>query len=201
MVWVILSLTSKRKNNNDPIIRDIGVDAAKIVIEDIGWYIPHCTLSLENQLIMMDQILNKDPTELYYMERIVFRKDVNSNKNWTFDLGNSGESTPTFVKVEFQTRNKIDSQTHDNAIFDRLPISNAVCKIGSEKYPVDGIGCDYDRDNYREAYQETENFYRLHTKTNLLRPFIDLHKFRTKYNFYVFDLSKQNDNTASHLLY
>ena len=97
-------------------------------------------------------------------------------------MGNSGESTPTFVIVGFQARNKIDSQTHDNAIFDRLPISNDVGKIGSENYPVDGLECDYDRDNYREAYQEIENFYRLHTETNLLRPFIDLHKFRTNYN-------------------
>ena len=86
---------------------------------------------------------------------------------------------------------------HDNAIFDRLPLSNAVCKIGSENYPVDGIECDYDRDNYREAYQEIENFYRLYTETNVLRPFIDLHKFRTNYNSYVFDLSKQKDHIAS----
>ena len=58
--------------------------------------------------------------------------------------------------------------------------------MGSEKYPVDGIECHYDRDNYREAYQEKENFYRLHTETNLLRLFIDLHKFRTKYKMHKF---------------
>ena len=102
-----------------------------------------------------------------------------------------GKSTPIFVLVGFQARIKIDSQTHDNAIFNRLPISNAVCKIGSERFPVDGIECDYDRDNYREALQEKGNFYWLKSETNLLRPFIDLHKFRTNYNFYVFDLSKQ----------
>ena len=121
------TLTLKRNNNNDPIIRNNRVDALKIVIKDIGWHIPHYTPSLENQQIMMNQLLNKDPTELYYMERNIFRKDVNTDNNWTFDLGNSGESTPTFVIVGFQTRDKIDSQTHDIAIFDCLPISNAVC--------------------------------------------------------------------------
>ena len=191
------SLTLKRNNNNDPIIRDNVVDAAKINIKDISWYIPHYIPSMENQLLVMDQILDKDPTELYYMERIVFRKDVNTNNNWTFELGNSGESTPTFVIVGFQARNKIDSQTHDNAIFDRLPVSNAVCKIGSEKYPDDGIECDYDRDKYDQAYSEIENFYLLKSETNLLNPFIDLHKFRINYNFYVFDSSKQKDNIAS----
>ena len=37
----------------------------------------------------------------------------------------------------------------------------------------------------------------LKSETNLLNPFIDLHKFRTNFNFYVFDLSKQKDNIAS----
>ena len=191
------TLTLKRNNNNDPIIRDNGVDASKKYIKDISWYIPHYVPNLENQQLVMDQILDKNPTELYYMERIVFRKDVNTNNNWTFELGSSGDSTPSFIIFGFQARNKIDSQTHDNAIFDRLPISNAVCKIGSEKYPDNGIECDYDRDKYDQAFSEIENFYLLKSETNLLNPFIDLHKFRTSYNFYVFDLSKQKDNIAS----
>ena len=191
------SLTLKRNNYNNPIIRDNGVDAAKIVIKDIGWYISHYVPSLENQQLVMDQILDKDPTEILYTERVDFRKDVNTNNNWTFELGNSGESTPTFVTVGFQARNKMDSQTHDNATFDKLPISNAVCKIGSEKYPVDGIECDYDRDKYDQAYSEIENFYLLKRESNLLNPFNNLHKFRTIYNFNVFDLSKQKDNIAS----
>ena len=66
---------------------------------------------MENQQKMKDQLLNKDPTELFHNERVVFRKDVYPNIIWTFDLGNSGESTHTFVIVGFQARNKIDSQT------------------------------------------------------------------------------------------
>ena len=90
-------------------------------------------------------------------------KNVNTNNNWTFELKSSGGSyrgmdSPTFVIVGFQVRKKIDSQTHNNATFDRLPISNAVCKIGSEKYPDDGIECDYDSDKYDQAYSEIEFF-------------------------------------------
>ena len=60
--------------------------------------------------------------------------------------------------MDFKLETKIDSQTHDNAVFDQIPISNAVCKMGSDKYPDDGIECDYDRDKYDQAYSETENF-------------------------------------------
>ena len=55
---------------------------------------------------------------MIYIERIVFRKDLNTNNKWTFDLGNSVEPTPTFVIVGFQVTEQIDSQTHDNAMFD-----------------------------------------------------------------------------------
>ena len=191
------TLNLKRNNDDDVIIRANAVDAAKINIKDIAWYIPHYVPSIENQQLILDQILNKDPTELHYIERIVYRKDVNTNNNWTFELGSSGESTPNFIIVGFQARNKSNSQTHDNAIFDRLPISSAVCKIGSEKYPDDEIECDYDRDKYDQAYYEIENFYSLKSETNILNPFIDLNKFRTNYNFYVFDLSKRKDNFDS----
>ena len=191
------SLTLKRNNNNDPIFRDNGVDAAKINIKDISWYIPHYVRSLENQQLVMDQILDNDPTELFYTERTVYRKVVNTKNNWTFELGNSGESTPSFIIVGFQARNKIESQRHNNAIFYRLPISNANCKIGSEKHPDVGIEWDYDRDKYDPAYSGLENFSLLKSESNLLNPFIDLHNFRTNYNVYVFDLSKQKDNIAS----
>ena len=83
------TLTLKRNSSNDVVFRTNGVDAAKVVVKDISWYIPHYVPSLENQQLVLNQILNKDPTELYYTERTVFRNDVNTNNNWTFELGNS----------------------------------------------------------------------------------------------------------------
>ena len=122
------TLTLKRNTNNDVIIRGAGVDAAKVVVKGISWYIPHYVPSLENQQLVLNQTLNKDPTELFYTERTIVRKNVNTNNNWTFELGTSGKSTPTFVIAGFQARNKSDSQRHDNATFDRLPVSSAFVK-------------------------------------------------------------------------
>ena len=90
------TLTLKRNNNKDPITRTTAVDAAKVVVKDISCIFHiHYVPSIENQQLVLNQILNEGPTELYYTERTVFRKDVNTNNNWTFELGNSGESTPT----------------------------------------------------------------------------------------------------------
>ena len=79
------TLTLKRNTNNDAILRGNTVGATKVVVKDISWSIPHYVPNLENQKLVMDQILNKDPTELHYIERVVFRKDVNTNSNWTFE--------------------------------------------------------------------------------------------------------------------
>ena len=78
-----------------------------------------------------------------------------------------------------------------------MSVPNAVFEIRSEKHPEEGIECDYDRDKYHQAYSEIENFHQSKSETNLLNPFIDLHKFRRIYSFYVFDLSKQKDHIAS----
>ena len=81
------------------IIRDNAIVVAKKDINDDVWYIPHYVHSMENQHIGMKQTLDKDPTELCYTERNVFRKDVNTNINWTFELGNSGDSTQPQIKL------------------------------------------------------------------------------------------------------
>ena len=67
------TLTLKRNICNDAIKRGAVVDAAKIVVNDISRFIPHYVPSLENQQLVLNQISNKDPTELFYTERDVFR--------------------------------------------------------------------------------------------------------------------------------
>ena len=57
---------------------------------------------MENQHLVMKQLLEKEPTELYYIERTVYRKDISTNNNWTFEFGNSRESRPTHVIGGFQ---------------------------------------------------------------------------------------------------
>ena len=68
------TLTLKRNNNDDLLIRDNGVDTAKIVIKDIGWYIPHLVPSLENQQLVMDQILDKIQLNFFIPKELFLEK-------------------------------------------------------------------------------------------------------------------------------
>ena len=64
------------------------VNVAKIKIIAIEWCVPHYTPSLEQQTILSNQILKKIPTELQYVERNVFMKEVSTQFLWSFELGN-----------------------------------------------------------------------------------------------------------------
>ena len=70
------TLTLKRNNNNDPIIHANAVDAAKIDINIFGWYNQNYTPSMENQQLVMEQILDKSPTELFTLSEVSLEKMV-----------------------------------------------------------------------------------------------------------------------------
>ena len=61
------------------------INNAKIKIKSIDWYVPHYTPSLAQEKILMDQIVKKMPTELRYLEKSVFMKEINTQKLWTFE--------------------------------------------------------------------------------------------------------------------
>ena len=84
----------------------------------------------------MKQIVDKTPTELEYVKRSVFMKQVNTQKLWTFELGTQeGKNIPTWVSVVFQQRDRRDSPNLNNDTFYRPHLTNAQCITGREKYP------------------------------------------------------------------
>ena len=80
-------LTLTRNKDESVIDKVAGIAEARIKIDHIHWYVPHYTPSMSQQGIMSKQILNKTPTELSYIERSVFMKQVNNQNVWNFELG------------------------------------------------------------------------------------------------------------------
>ena len=79
-------LTLTRNKGEAVIDKANGIAEARIEIDHIHWYVPHYTPSMQQQAIMSKQILNKTPTELRYVERSVFMKQVNNQNFWNFEL-------------------------------------------------------------------------------------------------------------------
>ena len=69
------------RNKDEAVIDKVaGIADARIKGAHFHWYVPHYTLSIQQQNILFNQIKNKTPTELKYVERSVFLKEVNNQK-------------------------------------------------------------------------------------------------------------------------
>ena len=150
------------------------------IIDDISLYVPHYTPSISNQKILWEPTTSKAPTELTYIKRSTYMKDVTTEKNWTFELGvGDGVDIHIYVIVGFVQRDQFNQQYQNNDTFYRPSVVNAQCIIGSEKVPDAGINCNYSIDKYSQAYGEIVSCFRHLAKIITLQPYFT-QKF---YNF------------------
>ena len=129
-------LTLTGNSDNAVLNKDNATNIGKIKINSIEWYEPHYTPSFDQQTVLSYQIVKKIPTELHYVERSVFMKEVNTQNLCTFQVGTEEAIIlPTWTKISFQQRDRQDSQNLNNDTFYLLPLTSAQCIIGTEKYP------------------------------------------------------------------
>ena len=121
--------------------KTVGIADPRIRIDQIHWYVPHYTPSIEPQGILSKHILSKTPTELRYVERPVFMKEVNNENLWNFEMGiQESINCPIWTIIGFQHKNLQDSQNLNNDTFCRLPVTSAAqCIIETEENPDGGI--------------------------------------------------------------
>ena len=199
-------LTLTRNNDDAVIDKAGGIADARIRIDHIHWYVPHYTPSIQQQSTSSKQILSKTPTELRYVQRSVFMKEVNNQNLWNFELGShENMNVPISIIIGFQKRDRQDSQNLNTDTFCRLPVVSAQCIIGTEKYPDAGILLNYEDDDYSKGYHQIKEAFKDLTKDEILQPYISDDNFRTSndaandigYNLYVFDIRYQKNFTNS----
>ena len=128
----ILSLTGN--TDNAVLNKDNAVNNGKIKINASEWYVPHYTPSLDEYTKLMTQIKIKTPTNLYYPERSVFMKEVNTQIFSTFELGTQeGDNVRIWIIVSFQQSDRQLDQNLNNDTFCRPPVISAQSIIGTEK--------------------------------------------------------------------
>ena len=153
----------------------------------------------------MNQIKKNTPTQLNYIERSVFLKEVNTQNLWTFELGTQeGINVPIWIFVAFQQNDRQNDQNLNNDTFCRPLVISAQCIIGTEKYPDSGILLNYNDDDHSQGYGQIREAFKALTKDDLLQPYISNPDFRSSnngdnigYNIYVFDIQYQKNFESS----
>ena len=117
--------------------KDNSINNARTKIIAIEWYVPQYTPSNPQQGILLEQILSKTPTELQYLQRSVFMKEVNTQNLWTFQLGKQERrNNRNWIFDGFDQRDGQGSQYFSNDTFHRPPVTSTQTLIGTEKYPT-----------------------------------------------------------------
>ena len=193
-------LTLTRNSDNAVLNKVNAINNGRIKINAIEWYVPHYTPSMQQQSILSKRILNKTPTEINYLERSVFMKEVNTQNVWTFELGTQeGINIPTWIFAAFQQNDRQHDQNLNNDTFVRLPVISAQFIIGTERYPDSGNLLNYD-DDYSQGYGQIKEAFKALTKDDILQPYITEDDFRSSnegnnvgYNIYAFDIRYQKN--------
>ena len=112
------------RNKEDAVLQKTAALAdARIKIYQIHWYVPHYTPFIQQQGISSKQILSKTPTELRYVERSVFTKEVKNQNLWNFELGNQESmNIPIWIIIGFLQQDRQDPQNLNKDSFCRLPV-------------------------------------------------------------------------------
>ena len=164
-----LALT--RNSDNAVLNKADATNLGKVKINAIEWYVTHYTASMSQQAVLSNQIVNRIPTELQYIERSVFMKEVNTQNLWNFELRTQeGINVPIWIIIGFQQQDRQNSQNENNDTFYRPSVTSPQCIIGTEKYPDSGILLNYDEDDYNQGYGQIKEAFRALTKDDILQP-------------------------------
>ena len=153
-------LTLTRNTDNAVLNRDNAVNNAQIKINSIALYITRFTPSILQQAFLFKHTTSKTPTELQYVERSVYMKEVNTQKYWSFELGTQeGINVPIWIVVGFQKRDRLHSQNLNNDTFYRSPVSSCQCINGTERYHYTSILLNHDDDDYSQRYEQIKKAF------------------------------------------
>ena len=198
-------LTLIRNTDNAVLNKAAATNNAKVKINSNDWYVPHYSPNLEEYNKLMHQFKKNTPTLLHYPERSVFKKEVNTQNLWTFELGTQeGISLPIWIFVAFQQNVRQNDQDLKNDTFCRPLVTSAQCTIGTEKYPNSGIFLNCNDDDYSQGYGQIKEAPKALTKDKILQPYISEHDFSSSnddndiaYNIYASDIGYQKHFESS----
>ena len=188
-----LSLT--RTHEHDAIYRAAGVDAGKIVLSKIAWFMPHVMPADKDKMELYKIIERKEKVSVGY--RMIQCTNISVPQSISFSWRLSVKSSPEvprFIIVGFQTERNND-QTKNNTQFDNLNIKNIYVMLNSNRYPTLDYNLNFPTQKIGRAYGDVAEFRSKFFNINELisNPCISAFEYKNLYPLFLFDVSKQSE--------
>ena len=188
-------LTLTRTSNDNAIFRTGAVDAGRIVLERIRWFMPHVIPS-DAYRLQLDKIIEKKekiPVG-YRMLQCDSSQVPEGQKTFTWRLGvKSSPDIPRFIIVGFQSITA--DQTTNPAIFNHLFVRNIYVTLNAKRYPDTDYDNDFSANQYSRIYGDTALFRKKFFNMDELVSNCGINPpdFKSLYPLYLFDVSKQSE--------
>ena len=188
-----LSLT--RTHEHDAIFRANGVDAGKIVLSKVAWFMPHVMPADEDKMELYKIIERKEKVSVGY--RMIQCTSISvpqvNSFSWRLSVKSSPE-VPRFIIIGFQT-GRNNNQEQNNTTFDNLNIKNIYVMLNSNRYPALDYDLDFPSQKIGRAYGDVAEFRSKFFNINELisNPCIGVYEYKNLYPLFLFDVSKQSE--------
>ena len=189
------TLTLTRDQDNNAIFRLAAVDAGKIRLDEISWYMPHVIPADKDKMELYKIIEKKEKLPVGYRMLQCDFAPVPQTTSFTWRLAvKSSPEVPRFILVGFQT-NKHNRQEGNPAVFDNVRVKNIYVTLNSTRYPEVDYDISFDRNQFSRVYGDAALFRSKFFNMNELvsNPNITPSDYKNLYPLFLFDVSKQSE--------
>ena len=196
------NLTLTRNNDNDTIFRYGGdahgagaVDAGKIVLSKISWFMPHVTPTDSNKMELYKIIERKEKLPVGYRMIQCDTASIPQTLSFSWRLSvKSSPEVPRFIIVGFQ-REKTNDQTKNISTFNNVNVSNIHAMLNSIKYPTADYNISFLAQKFSRVYGDAAEFRsKFYNMDELISsPNINPVDFKSLYPLFLFDVSKKSE--------
>ena len=188
-----LSLT--KTHDHDAIYRANGVDAGKITLSKIAWFMPHVMPADRDKMELYKIIERKEKVSVGYrmIQCTSISVPQHNSFSWRLSVKSSPE-VPRFIIIGFQTERN-NNQEENNSRFDNLSIKNIYVMLNSNRYPALDYDIDFPTQKIGRAYGDVSEFRSKFFNINELisNPCISAYDYKNLYPLFLFDVSKQSE--------
>ena len=189
------TLTLTRDNNDNAIFRDNAVNAGKVTLIKISWYMPKVIPADKEKMEIFKIIEKKEKLPVAYrmIQCATAQITQTPSFNWRLSVKSSPE-VPRFIVVGFQT-NKNNNQVTNPAIFDHVGVKSIHCTLNSVRYPKTDYKISFDRFQFSRVYGDAALFRTKFFNMNemISNPNFTPAEYKDLYPLFVFDVSKQSE--------
>ena len=177
------TLTFTRDNDNNAIFKDVGVDAGKIRLDRISWYMPKIIPADKEKMEIFKIIEKKEKLPVAYrmLQCATAQVTETPSFNWRLSAKTSPE-VPRFIIVGFQTGKNNNQQTNPG-LFNNVNVKSIHCTLNSVRYP---------KTDYKISFTRNQ-FSRVNMNELISNPNFTPAEYKDLYTLFVFDVSKQSD--------